>query len=173
MSAFNLAESIARAEVRLRPGQRHARSDRGKSRLPRVIEAELARLLATRERPSMSDVAGALTAVAEREAVPAPSRATLYNALERQPVPNCNWLELPTDVRASLYNLDAPEGSSAPPVTVPGDHVVFYAFNYGSPRAMSFASGLPWLCLWHALRRRGWRPKSRALLASVAKFRGI
>ena len=39
--------------------------------------------------------------------------------------------------------------------------------------ALSFAAGLPWICLHHAARMRGFRPKSRALLRAVLSFRRI
>jgi hypothetical protein len=121
----------------------------------------------------MTEVARTLEAFAERRGLRAPSRATIYNALERAPVPHVPFRDLPSDVREALYNLVPAEPGSSPPREVPGDHVVYYAFNYGTPRAIAFAAGLPWLCLWRALHRGGFRPKSRALLEAVARFRGL
>ncbi|MCA9620764.1 MAG: hypothetical protein KC731_17190 [Myxococcales bacterium] len=84
-------------------------------------------------------------------------------------MPRLRWADLPEAVTRSLYNL-APGSDQE---TLPGDVVAFYAFNHGEPRALSFASGLPWLCLIRAERRAGWRPKSRALLRAVMRYRGI
>jgi hypothetical protein len=56
---------------------------------------------------------------------------------------------------------------------VPGDQIVFYCFNYGDVRAISYAAGMPWLCLARASARRGFRSKSLALLRAVMKIRGI
>lgn len=93
--------------------------------------------------------------------------------------------DLPTEVRVALYNLAlspapgvpapgvAREREHASAAAVPGDQLVFYAFNYGSPRAVSFAAGLPALCLERALRRPGWRPKSRSLLRAIMNYREI
>ncbi|HEV8240093.1 MAG TPA: hypothetical protein VGS57_12050 [Thermoanaerobaculia bacterium] len=73
---------------------------------------------------------------------------------------------LPAAVRATLYNLsDTGE--------VPGHQLAFYCFNYGGLEAMSFAAGLPWLALYQAARMRGWRPRSRGLLAAVLDAREI
>ena len=82
------------------------------------------------------------------------------------------FLERSLENREAMYNLSSDDGGDAPR-TVGGDHIAFYAFNYGSPRALSFAAGLPWLCLVRAAGRRGWRPKSRALLRAVMKYRGL
>jgi hypothetical protein len=38
---------------------------------------------------------------------------------------------------------------------------------------MSFAAGMPKVCLERALARPGFRPKSRALLAAVLKYREV
>jgi hypothetical protein len=56
---------------------------------------------------------------------------------------------------------------------MPGDQVVFYCFNYRDVRAISYAAGMPWLCLVHAAARRGFRPKSLSLLRAVMTKRGI
>lgn len=175
MSAFSLKESIARATQRVaKTGPRSVRKDRGASRLPAPVEAELGRLLSTQQRPEMTEVAKALAIFAQVGGHRAPSRATLYNALARVELPSYAWDALPSEVQRSLYNLEGAEPSSAGASgTVKGDLLAFYAFNYGSPRAISYASGLPWLCLWRAERRSGWRPKSHALLVAVMKFRGI
>ncbi|MBI4880836.1 MAG: hypothetical protein HY812_14445 [Planctomycetes bacterium] len=74
--------------------------------------------------------------------------------------------DLPPSVVASLYNL-GPQGD------VPAHQVAFYCFNYGDLAAVSFASGLPWLALYQALRLPGHRNKSRALLEAVTCVRGI
>ncbi len=113
--------------------------------------------------------------------------------------PNYLVRELPLEMKRALYNLDAlgaaPNGTQTPrrprggaeklgavavdssrsdsDLRVPGPQVVFYAFNYGSAGAVSFASGLPPLCLERAASLRGWRPKSRALLRAVMSYRGL
>ena len=74
--------------------------------------------------------------------------------------------DLPSHVRDALYNLD-PEGS------VLGHQLVFYALQYGTLRAVSYAAGLPWLDLYQAARLRGWRPQSRGLLDAALLVRGI
>jgi hypothetical protein len=129
----------------------------------------MTRLLGGQERPSLTVVHRELVAFCRENDLPAPSRASLYNAIERVPVPTLRWRDLPAAVVRSLYNLEP----SAPQERIGGDVVVFYAFNHGEPRALSFASGLPWLCLLRAERRSGWRPKSRALLRAVMRHRGI
>ncbi len=126
----------------------------------------MSRLLGGQQRPRFTDVHRSLTAFCERHGFDPPSRATLYNAVDYVDVPAIAWSDLPGSVRRSLYNLDEV-------ALIPGDIVVFYAFNYGVPRALSFASGLPWLCLLRAERRLGWRPKSRGLLRAVMTARGL
>lgn len=110
-----------------------------------------------------------LLALCEARGLPTPTRSSLYNAMRRIPVPKLRWDALPAAVRDSLYNLEPGHGTDL----IPGDQVVFHAFNYGAPRALSYASGMPWLCLTRAHTRRGWRPKSHALLRSVMRYRGI
>jgi hypothetical protein len=173
MSAFNLEASIARAESRLRRSRRQARSDRGKTRAAPEVEAKLRGLLLQPDRPPMAEVERELRAFCLGRGARPLSRASLYNALGRLPVPTFEWASLPEAIRQSLYNLGEPSATSERGVDVPGDQIVFYAFNYGSTAAISFASGLPWLCLHRAVRRPGWRPKSRALLEAVVKYRGI
>lgn len=75
---------------------------------------------------------------------------------------------LPREVRDALYNLEPGTNSR---LKVPGDQLAFYCFNYGSARALSYAAGLPMLCLRSAVRRPGHRPKSRSLLEAVLKYR--
>lgn len=84
--------------------------------------------------------------------------------------PECRMCirDLPAELKATLFNLDL-EGEDA---TVPADVLAFYAFNHGSSRALSFASGLPLAALRQAEQRSGWRPKSRALLRAVLRYRG-
>jgi hypothetical protein len=139
------------------------------SRSDPKVEAWLTELFAGREKPSFSAVHRDLCARCQTEGLSAPTRSSLYNAMRRVAVPSIRWDALPEAVVASLYNAVAED----PAQLVPGDHVVFYAFNYGSPRALSYASGMPWLCLLRADARRGWRPKSHALLRAVMRFRGI
>jgi hypothetical protein len=78
--------------------------------------------------------------------------------------PTFHVSHLPPDVRDCLYNI----GGNA---KVPGHQLAFYCFNYGSTRAVAFAAGLPWLCLYQAGLLRGWRPKSRGLLDAIVAAR--
>jgi hypothetical protein len=172
MSAFSLDLSTARAARRLRSSPARTRSDRGRARIAPKIEAKLHDLLLQPDKPSMSAVERQLRAFCEGLGVKPIARASLYNAIERVSVPRFARRELPEAVQQALYNLGEPDGGEGSD-TVPADQVVFYAFNYGSATAISFASGLPWLCLQRAERRPGWRPKSRSLLSAVMKYRGI
>lgn len=74
---------------------------------------------------------------------------------------------LPEEVKSALLNLDVDDADC-----VAADDIVFYAFNFGSTRAVSYASALPISALVQAASRSGWRPKSRALLRAVIDFRG-
>lgn len=74
--------------------------------------------------------------------------------------------KLPEEVREALINTEPGEDKS---ITV--EAIAFYAFNYGAPRAMTFASGLPLEALRSAEALTGWRPKSHALLQAVIRFR--
>ena len=98
--------------------------------------------------------------------LPAPSRATIYKLMATLPGKNYRKSELPPAVQSTLYNL-------VPESDVPGHQLAFYCFNYGDLAAISFAAGLPWLALYQALRMRGYRPKSRGLIESVARVRKI
>jgi hypothetical protein len=89
-------------------------------------------------------------------------------AKSRTPMPHFTLKDLPREVRDSLYNLE-PESNLK--LKVPGDQLAFYCFNYGAPRALSFAAGLPRVCLESAAKRPGFRPKGRALLAAVLSYR--
>ncbi len=113
----------------------------------------------------MTDVHRALTAFCRTRGLRAPSRSTLYNAIDRIEPPSFDVDALPEAVLRTLHNVARGR--------VPGHQVAFAAFNYGDTRALSFAAGLPWLCLRRAARLRGWRPKSRALLVAIASCRGI
>jgi hypothetical protein len=56
---------------------------------------------------------------------------------------------------------------------VPGDQAAFSAFNYGTTAALSYAAGMPWVCVRRAALRSGWRPRSFALLQAILHTRGI
>lgn len=167
VSELNIDHALLRAHQRF-GSARKARSDRGAARIDARAEAKLQQLLRTQERPSFSEVARQLRLFCRAQRVPAPSRASIYNAVERAPMPFYAASTLPDALRQALYNL-APESD----MIVPGDQLVFHAFNYGTLAAISFASALPWLCLARASRRRGWRPKSKSLLESVKLYREI
>lgn len=95
-----------------------------------------------------------------------PSRATVYRLMASLACPTYRVGDLPGPVRRALYNL-------GPGSEVPGHQVAFYCFNYGEIAAVSFASGLPWLALYQALRLPGYRKKSRGLIEAAAAARGI
>lgn len=167
MSVFDLDGSMERAKALLgdRPPRR-LRQDRGRSRLAPELLAELQRSLASQERPSVATVSSHLKAFADARGLRPPSRATLYQFMSRTPAGRYPIAALPATVRATLYNL-SDDGE------VLGHQLVFYCFNYGDLEARSFASGLPWLALYQAVRMRGWRRRSRTLLMEVLTARGI
>lgn len=118
------------------------------------------------ERPSMASVERELKAWCRTSGCRPPARASLYNVLPRLDGHVYEIADLPAVVQQALYNL-APHGP------VPGAQLAFYCFNYGTLPAMSFAAGLPWLDLYQASTHRGWRPRSRGMLAAVLAARGI
>src|SRR5205823_2245542 len=122
-------------------------------------------ILAGQERPRVTAVYASLRAHCMRRGLEPPARASVYNAINRLKSPEFRVHDLPPAVRRVLHNVEADR--------VPGPQVAFAAFNYGDERALSFAAGLPWICLHHAARMRGFRPKSRALLRAVMSFRRI
>lgn len=107
-----------------------------------------------------------VSALCESSGLKPPARASLYNAFLRIDGHTYAAAELPSPVVATLYNLAQAEH-------VPGPQLAFYCFNYGSLPAVSYAAGLPWLDLYQAQRIRGWRLRSRGLLAAVMRVRGI
>ena len=160
---------MARAERRLgssSAAKRGSRSDRGSNRLPGELERLLAHLANQQERPPMKKVLETLAATADEGGLRMPSRTTIYRYFATVAPPALQTSSLPQAVRDALYNLDGT-------ARVPSPQVVFYCFNYGTPGAMSFAAGLPWLALYQARRIRGWRGRSRALLEAVMRNRGI
>lgn len=165
VSDFSLESSIAQAERRLGLTHKPRRADAGRSRLPTVVEAELGRLLSGYERPRIADVHRELDRFCRRRRLTTPSRSTLYNVLQRVTPPSFDKSQLPGAVRRTLHNVDAGP--------IPGHQVAFAAFNYGDTKALSFAAGLPWLCLYQSARLRGWRPQSFALLQAILAYRGI
>ena len=114
----------------------------------------------------MRDLVAEVAAYCARRQLPAPARATLYAALARVPVARFSMSELPASVSRTLHNLDRE-------AVVPGDQVAFAAFSRGDTTALCWAAGLPWPCLRHAALLPGFRPKSRALLLAVMRYRGI
>lgn len=170
MTAFDLAGSLENAKrrlgSRLPSGTRRPRSDRGRSRLdPRVIEM-ITRELSGQDPPSMTAMLRHLVDACGRRGLTAPSRATVYKLMARLPTPTYRKGDLPVAVQEALYNF-------APASRVPAHQVAFHCFNYGDLAAMSFAAGLPWLALYHALRLPGHRPRCRGLLVAVARARGL
>jgi hypothetical protein len=162
MSIFDLTASVERAASRLA----RRRADAGHSRLPAELEAELGRLLGTVDKPSMLSVRRSVSRFCRDRGLREPSRATLYNAIERVPSPAYSLLALPPHIRRCLHNLDDD-------AIVPGPQVAFAVFNRGESAALSWAAGMPWLCLKAAMKLPGFRPKSRALLDAVLRYRGV
>lgn len=165
MSELSFAEAVARAERRFGIHARKRRADAGSARLHAAVEAQLNRVLAQQDPPIVLEAWAEVRAWCERRRLPPPSRATVYNALGRVKPPAFERSELPAEVRACLHNV----GDGA----IPGHRVVVEAFNQGDTRALSFASAMPWPCLYRAARSRALRPKSRALLRAVMSYRGI
>lgn len=158
---------MKRAEKRLgqaTPGK--PRRDRGQSRLPAELAAELNRLLQGQERPPVRSLLRQLEAFCTPRGLAVPARATIYAAMAQAPTPGHEIAELSPAVRETLYNLAA-EGP------VPGHQLAFHCLNYGSTEAICFAAGLPWLALYQAARVPGWRPRSRGLLEAVLRVRRI
>lgn len=160
-----MAASLERAEARFERAVRPRRSDLGKSRLPVRVEEKLRELLGARERPPVVEVWRTLDAWCRRLRLRSPSRATVYNVIARVEPPLFAKEELPESVRRCLHNV----GTGL----VPGQQVAFAAFNYGDTRALSFAAGMAWPCLYRAARMPGYRPKSLGLLLAVMAYRGI
>lgn len=168
MAAFGLKESMQRAEKRFGgdPNLRRPRRDRGRSRLPAELQAELERLLQGRERPPVRTILSRLEDFCAPRVFDVPARATIYQAMARAPARRYPVAELPKPIQETLYNLS--EDS-----IVPGHQLAFHCLNYGGVQAVSFAAGLPWLALYQAARMPGWRPRSRGLLDAILRVRGI
>ena len=166
---FNLKSSIQRAQRRLEGrglSTRRKRSDRGTLRMDLSVQSKLRTLLSGHDRPSMKQVMFDLNSYCKRRSLRCPSRATLYQFLNKVELPTIRVASLPPTVKQALYNFtDSSE--------VPEHQLAFYCLNYGDVPAMSFAAGLPWLALYQAARMRGWRPKSRGLLRAIMKTRRI
>ena len=163
---FDLSKSLQKAQERVPGGTRRRRSDRGASRLDPSACAILDDLLSGQQKPAMRELLAELRERCSAVGVRPPSRATVYNHLDRAPVGRLRADELPAAVREVLYNL-------APDAEVPAHQVAFRAINEGGLRAMTFAAGLPWLALHRARRLRGWRPRSRGLIEAICSTRGI
>jgi hypothetical protein len=168
MSIVDLDKALKSAEARLGtvPRTRKRRADAGVTRLPEPAVSELRRLLGGQERPSMRDVGRELGVFCQARGLRPPARATLYRFMAEVPMHHYRVAGLPPWVGASLYNLDAD-------ARVPGHQLVFYAFNYGDARAMSFAAALPWVDLYQAARIRGWRAMSLGPLRAAMRKRKI
>lgn len=127
---------------------------------------ELRQALLGQERPPIAAVLERMRGFCRTRNLRPPARATLYQWMESVAVPGYAVEALPPAVRETLYNLPATG-------EVPGPQLAFHCFNFGGVGAMSFAAGLPWLTLYQAARRRGWRRGSRGALAAVLAVRGI
>lgn len=155
---------MARAGDRL--SGRRKRADAGRSRIDPRAQAMLGELLADSDQPRMADVLARLRERCLAQGVPCPSRAAIYKFLPNAPTPRYRMDQLPEHARAALYNLDGT-------AEVPGPQLVFYLINHGDTRALSFAAGMPLLCLRQAERMRGFRPKSHALLRALIRAREL
>ncbi len=146
---------------------RRRRSDRGRSRLDPAVEQQLHALLKPQgyDRPGASEVSRGLAEFCQRSGRRVPARSTIYNAVNRLPPIEYDRGALPESVKRTLHNIGG--------VRIAGRQIVFATFNYGDTAAISYASTLPWLCLWAAAQMRGWRPKSLALLRAVMHRRGM
>lgn len=172
--SFDLRASIVRARRRQRgqerreqlPSGRARRVDAGESRLHPEVRAELARLLGGYDRPKVSDVRAQLARFCARRGLPEPSRAAVYAWIPRAEVPRYRVGKLPSHIRELIHNLD--DGTD-----IPGSQLVAVIVNNGDARALSFAAGMPWLCLVRAVRLRDFRPKSYALLQALLRGRGL
>jgi len=165
MSTFDFNRAVRGAEERLgSSNRRRVRSDRGTSRLPAAVLARLGELTAEDEQPGMAVLMREVASFCAALGLRAPCRATVYKALRTLPSPTLAVASLPDEVRRTLYNL----GEVA---SIPAHQLAFYCLNYGEPRALSFAAGLPWLALYQASHLRGWRPRSRGLLAAIMAAR--
>ena len=162
MSRFALEPAATRQRV-LGGGRR--RADAGTFRLDPRLQDKLGELFETTEPLRMRVIERKLGDFCRSTGLRIPSRAALYRARRSIPLSRYRKADLTEAVQASLYNLDAD-------ALVPGDQIVFYAFNYGSTAAMSFAAGLPVVCLERAARLAGWRRKSLSALQCVLLWRG-
>jgi hypothetical protein len=164
---FDIDDSQRRAALRLeRASTRRRRSDAGRLRLHGSVVSQLRKAALRQDPPSMVRLQREIAAACASSGVKPPARASLYNALARIDGHRYRIADVPGHVAQALYNL-APTGD------VPGHQLAFYCFNYGSMHAVSYAAGLPWLDLYQALQVRGWRPRSRGLLAAVLRARRI
>jgi hypothetical protein len=166
MSSIHLQASQARALARFAKAApaRRPRADRGKSRLDARVQARLFELLSCEEHMGVTAAMKLVARDCRRWGLRPPSRATIYNFAACVPTAVHQVADLPAHVRRALYNLDAAS-------LVPEAQIVFYCFNYGDLRAVSFAAGRSWLALYQAGRTRGWRPKSRGLFQAVLRAR--
>jgi hypothetical protein len=167
MSDFNLLGSLDEAKKRFSSrAVRPTRSDAGRPRMSPKVQRIVESLLCGQERPAMRDLLAQIGERCRDCGEHCPSRATVYTCLSHASGPTYAVRELPTNVRASLYNI----GDNA---VVSGRQLAFYLFNYGDAQSLSFASGMPWLCLYQAERLRGFRNKSHALLRAIVRARRI
>lgn len=170
MSHINLADSfeLARRKLGRTPETkpRRHRSDRGEFRIERQILAEFEQLVLGQERPPVADLIGQLMATCRPIGKPVPARATIYRLLAGVRGHHYRMSELPAEIRATLYNLSND-------ADIPGGQLAFCCLNYGGLSAMSYAAGLPWLDLYQARTKRGWRAKSRGLVDAICRVRHI
>ena len=165
---FNVETAVDSACNRIGDGKRvrKIRTDAGGSKLAEPIASFLSGMLSGYDRPPMKELLQGLAMFCAKNGEATPSRITVYRFIENAVAPVFKINTLPGQVREALYNL----GDCG---DVPGGQLAFYCFNYGGVESISFASGLPWLCLYQAAKISGHRPQARALLEAVMKTRGI
>ncbi len=162
----DLNSSFVNAERRFSPGKKQRRRDAGQSRFPKPVQDKLRKLLLSHDRPSMTKLMSELQDFCTVKSLPCPSRSSIYNFAKYMRGNLYKPMDLPDDIRASLYNLDHE-------TPVPGHQLVYYAFHYGTLSAISQASGLPWIDLYQASLLPAWRPRSKGLLLAVMRSRGM
>lgn len=165
MSLSYLDFSFVNAKKRF-ASSRKRRSDAGHSRFPGPVQDKLRKLLLCHERPSLTKLMDELRKFCSYKALPCPARSSVYNFAKHVRGNTYRPMDLHEELRASLYNLDLKS-------PVPGHQLVYYAFHYGTLAAVSQASGLPWIDLYQASLLPAWRPRSKGLLHSVMRARGI
>src|SRR5512140_3353515 len=103
---FDFSRSQREAAARLGPSsRRRRRSDRGRSRLPVPVLAEVRASAGRMDRPSMAELQEKVSSLCARSGLRTPSRASLYNAFATLDGHSYAIGALPPAIREVLYNL--------------------------------------------------------------------